>query len=283
MDSLSRLVAQQLGERMGQQFIIDNKPGAATRVSMDALVKAPADGYTLAVSGGVAAIFPLMFDDFPFVPGKDFMPVALLGRSPSFLAVRANLPAKNVTEFVTYVRANSGKVTFGHGGTGTNPHLASTRLMQTLGIEATAVAYKGNSPTAVALASGEIDFALLDYVAVRPMLERGAVRLLAVTEAKRASMVPEVPTSGEQGLTREIDGVTPWFMLVAPAGTPVAVVTNLNRHVNEILKSKDVLQRLKLQGIEPDFGSPAEALAHFQGERDKMTRLVQVLKVSLKN
>lgn len=281
-DVLARLVAIKLSERMGQQFIVENKPGAATRIGMESVIKSPHDGYTLGVANAVSVAFPLMFDDFPFAPGKDFVAITPLGRAPSFLAVRQNLPAKNVAEFLAYAKAHNGKISFAAGINGSPPHVASLLLMKSIGVSAIAVPYKGNAPAALALAAGEIDFALLEYASVRPMVERGAVRLLAVTEPRRFSAQPDVPTGAEAGLTPEIEGMTPWFMLVAPARTPAAVVQVLNAQVREILQSKDVQEKLIPLGIQTEGSSPAEAAAYFQAKRDQLTVLVRDLNLSLR-
>lgn len=282
-DALARVLARKLGEQLNQQFIVENKPGASTRLAMDQLTRSAADGYTIAVANAVSTSFPLMFDDFAFIPGKDFVPIAMLGRAPSFLAVRSTLPAKTVQEFVAYAKANNGKLTFGHGGNGTNPHLSALTLLKSLGVNGVEVSYKGNAPTALALASSEIDFAMLDYSSVRPLVESGRVRLLAVTEPKRASLTPNVPTSGEQAITREIDGMTPWFMLVAPQGTPSSVVDKLNQLVNDLLKQPDVRQALIAAGIETEGGTQVEAQSYFLQQRERLARTVRDLKISLRN
>ncbi|MCT9811189.1 tripartite tricarboxylate transporter substrate binding protein [Acidovorax sp. Be4] len=282
-DTLARLVAQKLGERLGQPFVIENKPGAATRIGMESMSKAPADGYTLGVANAVTTSFPLMFDSFPFVAGKDFVPITLLGRAPSFLAVRASLPVHNVQEFVAYAKAHNGKMSYGQGGNGSNPHLAALTLVKSLGIQAVEVAYKGNAPTAVAVAGGEVDFAILEYQAVRPLVEAGKLRLLAVTEPERSVLVPSIPTSGEQGLTRKLDGMTPWFMLLAPAGTPAPVVALLNRHVNEVLKNPEVKKAMLAAGIEIAGSSSEQALAYFQQQREQVARLAREMNLSFKN
>ncbi|MBO9355746.1 tripartite tricarboxylate transporter substrate binding protein [Bordetella petrii] len=282
-DTLARQIAKSLNDRLGQQFIVENKPGAATRIGMEAMSRAQPDGYTLAVANAVSANFPMMFDNFAFTPGQDFTPVILLGRAPSYLAVRASLPVKSVQEFVTYAKAHSGELNYGQGSNGSNPHLAARLLVQSLGIKAVEVAYKGNAPTAVALAAGEVDFAMLEYPSVRPMVERGSVRLLAVTEPRRATLTPDVPTSTEEGLTRELEGVTPWFMLVAPAGTPAPIVELLNRNVNEVLKSPEVQQAALNAGVEPHGGTVAEARAYFLQQRERAAQLSRDLGVSLKH
>jgi len=281
-DALARQIARKLSERLGQPFLVENKPGAATRIGMEAVANAPADGYTLGVANAVTANFPMMFDNFGFVPGRDFTPIAILGRAPSYLAVRATLPARNAQEFVAYAKANSGKLTFGHGGSGSNPHLSALTLVRSLGVQAIEVPYKGNAPTAVGLAGSEVDFAMLDYPSVRPLVERGNVRLLAVTEPRRVALTPDVPTSGEQGLTRELDGMTPWFMLVAPAGVSAPVVALLNQQVNEVLKAPDVRQALLGLGVEPEASTAGQAQAYFIQQRERMERLTRELKISLK-
>lgn len=282
-DALARQMARQMGDKLGQAFIVENKPGAATRIGMEMVARAPADGYTIGVANAVAATFPLMFDNFAFEPGKDFTAITMLGRVPSYLAVRDDLPVKNVQEFVAYAKAHSGKLSFGHGGNGTNPHLSALVLVRSLGVKAIEVPYKGNAPTAVALGGGEIDFAMLDYPSVRPLVERGNVRLLAVTEPKRVGMTPQVPTSGEQGLTRELDGMAPWFMLVAPAGTPAPVINLLSQQAGAALGSPEVNKTLASAGIEVETGTPAQAQRYFMEQRERMTRLARELKVSLKN
>ena len=282
-DVLARLLAQKLGERAGQQFIVENKPGAATRIGMEAVVKAPPDGYTFGVANAVSTAFPLMFDGFAFAPGKDFTPITPIGRAPSFLAVRNTLPVKNAAEFVAYAKANNGKISFAAGIQGSPPHMALLLLMKSIGVTAVSVPYKGNGPAALALASGEIDFALLEYASVRPMLERGSVRLLAVTEPRRFSALPDVPTGVEAGLTPDIEGMTSWFMLIAPARTPAAVVSWMNKQVREVLQSKDVQQVLIPLGIQTEGASPAEAATYFQAKRDKVTEVAREFKLSLKD
>lgn len=282
-DALARQIGKRLGDTLGQPFIVDNKPGAATRIGMTALVHAPGDGYTLAVANAVSTSFPLMFDNFAFVPGKDFVPITMLGRAPSYLAVRSTLPVKDAREFAAYAKAHGGKLSYGYGGIGSNPHFAALTLLRSLGVTGVGVAYKGNAPTAIGLAGNEIDFAMLDYASVRPLAESGRVRLLAVTEPKRTELTPDVPTSGEQGLSRELDGMTPWFMLIAPTGTPVATTEFLQKKVDLVLKEPEVRQALHAAGIDPQISTPAQAQTYFQQERKRLETLAREMNVSLRN
>jgi len=281
-DGLARVLARKLGERMGQQFIVDNKPGAATRIGMEAVQKAPPDGYTLGLATAVTTAFPLMFDNMGFAPGKDFAPVGMLGRAPTFLMVRHDLPARDYREFVALGK-RAGGLTLGHPGNGSNPHIAGLALARSEDMSVTPVAYKGTQPTATAVGAGEVDFAMMEYAVARPMLEAGKVRLLAVTEAQRSRIRPEVPTGRELGITRDIEGLTPWFMMLAPAGTPQAVVDDLNRQLHDVLAQPDVREQLGGLGVEPETASPAEAAAYFNAQRERIARLAGQLQLSLKN
>jgi len=283
-DTAARIVGQQLGERLGQTFLIDNRPGAGTRLGTDLVIKSKPDGYTLGVFYGVSGMFHLMFDNQAAIePGKDFEAVSLFARAPSFLAVNAALPIKTVPEFVAYARSKNGRITYGHSGEASAPSLAAMMLLKSIGVSGTGVAYKGNGPTSVALAGGEIDFSLVDFASVQPLVQRGVVRLIAITEPKRSALAPEVPTTGEFGISRDVDGITPWFFLAAPAGTPAPIVNLLNKHVAEILKMPEVQQRLRVAGIEAEASTPAQAAAYFIAQREKMVRIVGELGVSLKN
>lgn len=281
-DQLARVLGRKLSERTGQQFIVDNKPGAATRIGMETVQKAPADGYTIGLATAVTTSFPLMFDGVTFAPGKDFVPITMLGRAPTFLVVRKDLPAKDYKEFIAYGKS-SGKLTLGHPGNGSNPHIAGLTLGRANGMKVTDVPYKGTAPTATAVGAGEVDFAMLEYAVARPMLEAGKVRLLAVTEPQRSKIRPEVPTGRELGITGEIEGVTPWFMMLAPVGTPQPVVDTLGKHLREVLAMPDVREQLAAVGIEPETGTTAEATTYFNEQRARITKLVGELKLSLKN
>ncbi|MEN9314802.1 MAG: hypothetical protein RIS35_1195 [Pseudomonadota bacterium] len=282
-DSVARLIALRLGERLGQPFIVENKPGGATRVAMDSAIRAQPDGQVFAIANAVSATFPLVLADYPFIPGKDFAPVTMLGRAPSFLAVRSTLPVRSVAEFVRYARTHGDRIVLGHGGIGSNPHISAVALARSIGIRPVELAYKGNAPTAVALAAGEVDFAMLDYASVRAFVEKGNVRMLAVSEPRRFSEEPNVPTGAETGLTSDIEGLTVWFMLVAAPATPAPIIDAMNRQVREVLALPDVRQKLLSMGIEAEPTSVEETTAFFLGQREKLARLTRQLSISLRD
>lgn len=280
-DTLTRTVAQQLGQKLNQQFVVENKPGAATRIAMETMQKSPADGYTIAVGNAVVSTFGLMFDGMSFDPGKEFVPISMLGRSPSFLAVRGNMPVKNYEEFKTF--AKGAKLSVGHPGNGTNPHIAGAALARSLGVDAVEIAFKGGTPLATALASGDIDFAMVDYQSTRGLVDKGAIKLLAVTEPKRFSQRPDIPTGKELGILPEIEGLTPWFILMAPAGTPKPVIDRLNHEVRAIMSSPEMTQKMGPLGLEPDSSTPEQAGAYFLSHRKKIEGLLSQLNISIKN
>lgn len=281
-DGLARILARMLSERMGQQFIVDNKPGAATRIGIEAAQKASADGYTIGLATAVTTAFPLMFDGVSFAPDKDFVPISMLGRAPTFLMVRKDLPAQNYKEFVALGKKD-GKLTLGHPGNGSNPHIAGLTLARAEGMPVTSIPYKGTQPAATAVGAGEVDFAMMEYAVARPMVEAGKARLLAVTEPKRSAIQPDIPTGREVGITKDVEGLTPWFMMFAPIGTPKPVVDALNKQLREVLATAEVRQQLAQLGVEPESSSAAEAASYFNAQRARVSKLVDELKLSLKN
>jgi len=281
-DGLARILARMLSERMGQQFIVDNKPGAATRIGIEAAQKASADGYTIGLATAVTTAFPLMFDGVSFAPDKDFVPISMLGRAPTFLMVRKDLPAQNYKEFVALGKKD-GKLTLGHPGNGSNPHIAGLTLARAEGMSVTSIPYKGTQPAATAVGAGEVDFAMMEYAVARPMVEAGKARLLAVTEPRRSAIQPDIPTGREVGITKDVEGLTPWFMMFAPIGTPKPVVDALNKQLREVLATAEVRQQLAQLGVEPESSSAAEAASYFNAQRARVSKLVDELKLSLKN
>lgn len=283
-DTAARLIAQKMSERLGQPFVVENKTGAATRIGTEYVIKAKPDGYTLGYFYGLVGVFHLMFDNYaPLQPGKDFEPISLVTRAPSFLAVNAALPIKNAADFVAYARSNSEKINFGHSGTSSTTNLAALVLLKSIGAKGLGIPYKGNGPTVTAIAAGEIDFGIVDYTAAGPMVQKGLVRLIAVMEPKRSVLQPEVPTTAEAGLTQAADGLTPWTILAAPAGTPAAVIATLNKNLLEVLAMPDVQARLRVVGVDLEGSSPAQATSAYLANRDRITAIVRDLDVSLKN
>ena len=255
-DQLARMVGQPLSEALGQPVIIENRGGAGGNIGGDAVAKSPADGYTLLMSsGGMVSINPHLYTRMPFDPAKDIVPVASVARVAVYLITKPDLPAKNVAEFVSYLKANPGKTSFGSPGNGSSPHLAVEMLKSTTGTYAIHVPYRGGGPALQDLLGGQFDFWFDPGVGL-PHVRTGKLKLLAIGSPKRSPLFPDVPTMDEAGL-KGFDADS-YFGLYAPAGTPDAVVSRVNAEVNKILATASIKERIVALGGEAAPGTPAE-------------------------
>lgn len=281
-DAVARMIAKGLSERLRQQVVVSNKPGASTRLGFDHIQQSAPDGYTIGLMYAQATIFHLMFDGKkPLAAGKDFTPISMLARSPTFLAVPATSSNQTLGDLLRSVKSAPHRPSFGHAGSGSNQTLATYKVLTEAGTSATPVAYKGGGPLAIALARGEVDFGPLDYASARPLLERGSVRLLAIMEPKRSSLMPDVPSTLELGMPADISG-SPWYMLVGPAGLSPDVTNTLSRHVNEILQENDVRNTYASLDIERQIMTPEQAAGYFDKERVRMSGVIESLGISLR-
>jgi tripartite-type tricarboxylate transporter receptor subunit TctC len=279
-DTMARAVAQGLNTRLGQPVVVENRPGASTRIAMEAVQKADADGYTLGLAAAVTTAFPLMFDGVTFAPGKEFVPIAMLARAPMFLAVRKDFPAKDFKEFAEYAKGRS--ITFGHQGKGGNPHIAGLALGRSVGAKVVEVPYRGGGPIATALGANDVDYAMLEYAAVRSMVDAGLVRLLLVTEPKRTSLQPDIPSLREANATQEVEGLCPWFMLIAPAETPKPILTLLGKELDQVVETEAYKTMLVANGVDADRRNTEEATRYFLEQRTRVGKLAADLGIDLK-
>ena len=256
-DAVVRILAPKLGERLGQQVIVDNRPGAGGNIGLAALATSPADGYTLAVgaAGGLAANAAL-YPKMPFDAQKDFVPISLLAHIPFVLVVPPTSSAKTVADLVAQAKAEPGKVAVGHGGNGTAMHL-SVQLMKLLaGVDMTEVAYKGSGPVALDVIGGQVPAGMLDLPSVLQQIKAGKVRALAVTGSARLPQLPDVPTLAEAGVKGYES--TGWFGVVAPAATPPAIVARLQAELRTVLGDPEVIAGARNAGVELSPTTSAE-------------------------
>lgn len=255
-DQLARAVGVPLGEALGQPVVIENRAGANGNIGGDAVARSPADGYTLLMSsGGMVSINPHLYAKMSFDPAKDLVPVAAAARVLLFLEVRPSLPVHNVKEFMAYLKANPGKVSYGSPGNGSSPHLAAEMLKAQTNLYAVHVPYRGAAPALQDLLGGQIDFMFDPGIGLQ-QVRAGKLRLLAVGSPRRSPLFPDVPTLGEAGL-KGFDADT-WFGFYAPAGTPPEVVSRLNREINRVLATPAVRERISAIGGVPAPMSPAD-------------------------
>jgi tripartite-type tricarboxylate transporter receptor subunit TctC len=272
-DILARNVGQQLGERLKQPFVVDNKPGAGGNLGTEIAVRAPADGYTLLVASvGPIAVNPTLFPKLGYNPLTELVPIVLLADVPNVLVVHPSVPANTLEEFVAYAVANPGKLNYCSTGIGTSSHLSGFLLAKRAGFAATHVPYKGADALKDLLA-GRIQFMFATIPSVKPLIAAGSLRALAVSSAKRSRSLPDVPTVAERGFPGFEAGS--WFGFFAPKGTPDEAVVTLNKAVNEILAVPEIEAGMVKEGADPVGGTPQQFGQFVQREFEKWRTVVR--------
>ena len=273
-DILIRELAPKLTAALGQQIIVDNRPGAGGNIGSEVVAKAAPDGYTL-VMGTTAthSINQALYKKLAYDPRKDFVAVALIATMPNVLVVNNDFPVKNVKELIALAKAKPGTITFGSGGNGTTHHLSGALFEKMTGVDMTHVPYKGAGQALPDLIGGQINIMFDNITSSMAYIKSGKLRVLAVTTPKRSAALPDVPTMQEAGVPGyEMSG---WFGLLAPAKTPPEIVARLNKAINKILQSIEMKELLAKQGAEIVISTPAEFTAFVKERTDKMTKVVK--------
>ncbi|WP_416050636.1 tripartite tricarboxylate transporter substrate binding protein [Cupriavidus basilensis] len=273
IDLVARLVGQKMTEAWGQSVVVDNRPGATGIIGTDLVAKSPPDGYMLALVASSHAINPSMVKKLPFDTIKSFEPVALTHVVPLMLVVSPSLPVTSVKELIAYGKANPGKLSFASSGSGGAPHFSGELFKSMTGIDMVHIPYKGSTLAHPDLTSGRVSLMFDTVAAIGPQVKGGKVRPLAVTTTKRSSAAPQVPTMAQAGLPGY--ETSTWGGVLAPAGTPKAVVDKLNAEINKALASPDVRERLQNAGIEPAGGTPAQFASFLQVEMGKWAKVAK--------
>ena len=271
-DILTRLVSQQLSERLKQQFVIDNKPGAGGNIGTEMVVRSAPDGYTMIVNSvGPIAVNPTLYSKLSYNPLTDLMPVVQIAEVPNVLVVHPSVSANTVEEFIAYAKANPGKLNYGSTGVGTSSHLSGYMMAKRAGFEATHIAYKGADAVRDLLA-GRIQFMFATIPSVMPQIQAGKLRPIAVSSAKRSRSMPDVPTIAEKGFPGFEAGS--WFGFFVPKGTSESVISVLNKHVNEIIAIPAIEQQLISAGADPVGGTSAQFSQFVRREYEKWKIIV---------
>jgi len=273
VDVTARIVAGKLSEIWGQQLVVDNRAGAGGTIATEIAAKAPPDGYTLLLCGiwshGVA---PSFYKHLPYDHYRDFAPISLIGTTPNVLVVNPAGPAKTVSEFIAYAKANDGKVTVAHPGVGSSPYMTLELFRLTTGINIVPVPYKGAAPALVDLLGGHVQAMFDNMSSQLLMMQSGKTRALAVTSPKRSLHLPEVPTMIESGIPVD---VTVWYGLCAPSAVPKPILSKLNTDLHKALNAPDVQRRLQEQGVDPAPSTPGQFAAFIRSETEKWARVVK--------
>lgn len=263
-DLVGRVIAQALSEQLGQNVIVENKPGANANIAAELVARAPADGYTFMYNTSSLALSAVLYSKLNYDALKDFAPVALTAVVPMVLVVHPSVPAKTVPEFIDLLKKNPGKMVYGSAGNGNVTHLGAFQFLQANGLSATHVPYKGSSPALVDLAGGQTQFMTDTINSALPYIRDGRMRALAVTSAKRSPVLPDVPTLQESGMAGFEVGA--WQGVVMPAKTPPEIVNKLNAEITKALKNPAVLEKLAAQGAQPLGSTPEQYGAYLRSE-----------------
>jgi len=277
-DIVARLIGQWLSEQLHQSVIVENRPGASSNVATEALVRAPADGYTLLLGGAVNAVNATLFDKLSFNFISDVAPVAGVVRFPNVVTVAASFPAKTIPEFIAYAKANPDKINHGSSGNGTTQHLAGELFKMMTGVSFTHVPYRGAAPALTDLLGGQVQVLFEPLPASIQHIKSGAIRALAVTTATRAEALPDVPALSEFIPGYEASG---WNGICAPRNTPAAVIQTLNAAINAGLADAKLKARLADLGATPLGGSSAAFGRLIASETEKWSKIIRAANIRL--
>ncbi|MBI5603381.1 MAG: tripartite tricarboxylate transporter substrate binding protein [Deltaproteobacteria bacterium] len=271
-DISMRIIAHKLNENLGQQIIIDNRPGAGGMIASQLVAKAGPDGYTVLMNYTSHAINPYLYKKLTYDSLKDFAPVTLLGLTPLVLVVHPSVPVKTIPEFLAYAKAHPGKLNYGSAAIGGASHLGGELLKMKAGIDIVHIPYKGGAAAAADLITGQIQMLFDSLLPLQPHIKAGKVRALGVTSAKRMEIAPDLPALAETVPGFESSA---WFGILAPASTPRELVARLNAEFLKVLRTPEIKQKLTKQGFVVVGNAPEEYGAFLKSEMDKWSKVIQ--------
>jgi tripartite-type tricarboxylate transporter receptor subunit TctC len=277
-DTLARLMGQRLSERLGQQFVVENRPGGGTNIGTETVVRAPPDGYTLLLVSPSNASNATLYDKLNFNFIRDIAPVAGISREPGVMVLNPSVPAKTVPEFIAYAKANPGKINMASSGNGTGTHLSGELFKMMTGINMVHVPYRGGAPAVTDLLGGQVQVMFATPVTSIEYIRAGKLRALAVTTATRSEALPDIPTVGEFVPGYE---ASTWFGIGAPKNTPPEVIDKLNREINAALADSKMKARFADLGSEPLAGSPAGFGKLIAAETEKWGKVIRAANIKL--
>ncbi len=270
-DVVSRLVGQRLAIRLGKPVVIENRPGAGGTIGAALVAKSPPDGYTLVMASPGFSTFAALYTGSGLNPATDFAPVGMMAMVPIAAIVRADAPYEKMSDFIAYAKKNPGKASFSSAGQGSLSHLMGAWFKAAAGLDMLQVPYAGSAPSLTALLGGQVDITF-DPMASAQLLKAGKVRAIAVTDASRSPMLPDVPTLGELGVP--VRGSV-WLGVMAPAGTPRSVLDRLNRDLDAVLREPELRAALTAAGVQPEPMSIADFARFFEADTRNLTKLVR--------
>lgn len=279
-DAVVRMLVPRLNEKLGQQVVVDNRPGAGGNIGLSIVAKAPADGYTLGVgAAGALSANSSLYAQMPFDPLKDFRPVSMLAAIPFVLVGHPSVQAKTQMDLVALAKAQPGKLSIAHGGNGTAMHLSAALFSQMADVKLVEVPYKGSGPAALDVLAGNVPLAVVDLPAALQHIKAGKLTAFAVTSPQRLPQLPDVPTVAEAGLAGYDS--TGWFGVVAPAGTPPSIVQRLNAEITAALNDEQIRTSMRNLGVEPAPTTPEAFDAYIRAETAKWGKVIRQASIKI--
>ncbi len=266
-DIVARILAPELSKRIGQQVIVDNRPGAGTMIGIEAVAKSPPDGYTLLMGLSTLAINSALYNKVPYDPVKDFAPVTLATASASILVVHPSLPVKTLKDLIAFARARPGQLNYASAGVGTYPHMTYELFLSMAKLKMEHIPYKGTAPAMIDMIAGQVASMAATVLTGMPHIRSGRLRPLGITSLKRSDVAPDIPTVAEAGLPG-FESVQ-WYGLLAPAGTPAPIVGRLHKEMAQILQQPAIRKRFAADAVETVGNTPEEFTRHIAAEIDK--------------
>jgi putative tricarboxylic transport membrane protein len=278
-DTIARIIGARLGERLGQQIVVENRVGGSTVIGTDAVAKSAPDGYTLGLANTTThAASAALNANLPFDPVKDFIPVAMIGSSPFVLISAPQVPAATLAEFVALAKSKPGVLSYASAGTGTLAHLAGELFKRQAGVDVAHVPYRGTAQSMVDLMQGRIELSVSTIPPTLQQIREGKLRALGTMSDRRNEMLPEIPTLAEAGVPGCEAGL--WTAIVVPAGTPAAIVKRLNEAALAVAGAADVQQAMKIQGVDPEPGTPESVAERIKADIVKWKEVVATAKIA---
>jgi tripartite-type tricarboxylate transporter receptor subunit TctC len=273
VDGPTRIVAQELSKRLGQQVVVENRPGAGATIGSEAVAKSPADGYTLLLASQTNAISATLYSQLKFHPLDDFAPIMLIGREPGVLVVHPSLPVQTIQELMTYIRERPGQLDYASSGNGSGQHLFAALFLSQTGLKMNHVPYRGSGQATTDLLGGQVMVSFPGIAGMLGHIKAGKLRALAVTSANRSPQLPDVPTIGESA----VPGYTAyvWLGLMAPKGTPPAIIDKLHRELLSTMATPEVKSYMANASIDLVASTPAEFAAFFREEIDRWGKIIK--------
>ncbi len=279
MDSIARILGEKISVNWGQQIVVENRPGAGGNIGSGQVAKAEPDGYTLLMVSIGHAVNPSLYAKVPFDPIKDFAPITLVAAVPNMLVVHPSVPVGSVQELIALAKEQPGMITYASAGYGTSIHLAGELFKSMAGVDLRHIPYKGSGPAVTDLIGGHVQVMFDSITSALPHVRAGNLKALGVTSARRSSILPEVPTIAEAGVPGY--EVNPWFGLLAPAGTPPAIIAKVQTEIARVLELPDVKEKLAGIGAEPIGSTPEAFASHLASETATWDALVKKTGIQL--